>query len=36
MSAMAWWWNWLKHARPRAARYTAIAGCVVLIGGILF
>jgi hypothetical protein len=36
MSAMAWWWNWLKHARPRAARYTAIAGCVVLVGGILF
>src|SRR5688572_16779838 len=32
---MAWWWNWLKHARPRAARYTAIAGCVVLVGGIL-
>jgi hypothetical protein len=36
MSAMAWWWNWLKHARPRAARYTALAGCIVLVGGILF
>jgi uncharacterized membrane protein len=36
MSAMAWWWNWLKHTRPRAARYTALAGCVVLVGGILF
>ena len=36
MSAMALWWNWLKHARPRAARYTAIVGCVVLVGGILF
>jgi uncharacterized membrane protein len=36
MSAMALWWNWLKHSRPRAARYTAIVGCVVLVGGILF
>ena len=36
MSAMAWWWNWLKHSRPRAARYTAMAGCVVLVLGILF
>ena len=36
MSAMAWWWNWLKHARPRAARYTAYAGSAVLIVGILF
>jgi uncharacterized membrane protein len=36
MSAMAWWWNWLKHSKPRLARYTALAGCVVLVGGILF
>jgi hypothetical protein len=36
MSTMAWWWNWLKHARPRAARYVAWAACLVLIGGILF
>lgn len=36
MSAMAWWWNWLKHSRPLVARYTAFAGCVVLVGGILF
>ena len=36
MSAMAWWWNWLKHTRPKAARYTALAGCVILVGGILF
>ena len=36
MSAMAWWWNWLKHSRPRVARYVALAGCVVLVGGILF
>jgi uncharacterized membrane protein len=36
MSVMAYWWNWLKHARPRAARYTAFVGCVVLVGGILF
>jgi uncharacterized membrane protein len=36
MSAMAWWWNWLKHSRPRGARYVAWAGCLVLVGGILF
>jgi uncharacterized membrane protein len=36
MSAMAMWWNWLKHARPSVARYTAFAGCVALVGGILF
>ena len=36
MSAMAWWWNWLKHSRPRVARYTALAACIVLVGGILF
>jgi acyltransferase len=36
MSTMAWWWNWLKHSRPRGARYVAWAGCLVLIGGILF
>jgi uncharacterized membrane protein len=36
MSAMAWWWNWLKHSRPRAARYTALAACILLVGGILF
>jgi hypothetical protein len=36
MSVMAVWWNWLKHSRPRVARYTALAGCVVLVGGILF
>jgi len=36
MSAMAMWWNWLKHARPSVARYTAFVGCVALVGGILF
>jgi uncharacterized membrane protein len=36
MSAMAWWWNWLKHSRPRGARVVAWAACLVLIGGILF
>jgi uncharacterized membrane protein len=36
MSAMAWWWNWLKHSRPHSARYVAWAGCLVLVGGILF
>jgi hypothetical protein len=36
MSGMAWSWNWLKHARPRAARWVAYASGVVLVGGILF
>jgi uncharacterized membrane protein len=36
MSGMAWWWNWLKHSRPRLARYAALAACLVLVGGILF
>jgi acyltransferase len=36
MSGMAWWWNWLKHSRPRLARYTALGACVALVGGILF
>jgi len=36
MSAMAWWLNWLKHSRPRVARYTSLAACIVLVGGILF
>jgi uncharacterized membrane protein len=36
MTGIAVWWNWLKHARPRAARYTALVGCVALVGGILF
>jgi hypothetical protein len=36
MSTMALWWNWLKHSRPRVARYTALAACIVLVGGILF
>ena len=36
MSVMAVWWNWLKHSKPRVARYTALAGCIALVGGILF
>jgi uncharacterized membrane protein len=36
MSVMAVWWNWLKHSRPHVARYTAWAGGLILVGGILF
>lgn len=30
MAGLAWYWNWWKHARPRAARWTSIA-----VGGLL-
>jgi len=34
MITLAWYWNWLKHASPRAARWvTATAG--VVLGGLL-
>jgi uncharacterized membrane protein len=35
MAALAWYWNWLKHARPAAATWTARAAWVFLIGGLL-
>jgi uncharacterized membrane protein len=35
MVALAWYWNWLKHARPVAARWTARAAWTLLIGGLL-
>jgi acyltransferase len=35
MTTLAWYWNWLKHARPRAAAWTARAAWVFLIGGLL-
>jgi uncharacterized membrane protein len=35
MAALAWYWNWLKHARPVAATWTARAAWVFLIGGLL-
>jgi uncharacterized membrane protein len=35
MVALAWYWNWLKHARPAAAAWTARAAWAVLIGGLL-
>ena len=31
MVVLAWYWNWLKHARPRAARWTAIGVWTVLV-----
>jgi hypothetical protein len=36
MAGMAAWWNWLKHARPRAAVWVGRAAVVVLIAGVLF
>jgi len=36
MAGMAAWWNWLKHARPRAAFWVGRAAVVVLLGGVLF
>jgi uncharacterized membrane protein len=35
MVALAWWWNWLKHARPRAARWVAIVVVALLFGRLL-
>jgi uncharacterized membrane protein len=31
MTLLAWYWNWYKHHRPRAARYIVIAVAVTLI-----
>ena len=31
MATLAWYWNRLKHVRPRAARWTAIAAGVLLL-----
>jgi uncharacterized membrane protein len=31
MVGLAWYWNWWKHTRPRAARWTSIGvGCLML------
>ncbi|MBI4887521.1 MAG: DUF1624 domain-containing protein [Acidobacteria bacterium] len=35
MVALAWQWNRLKHARPRAARWVSVAAGAVLIGRLL-
>jgi uncharacterized membrane protein len=35
MVGLAWWWNWLKHARPRAARWVAIVVVALLFGRLL-
>ena len=31
MVVLAWYWNWWKHARPRAARWTMVAVWAVLV-----
>jgi hypothetical protein len=35
MAALAWYWNWWKHTRPRAARWTALAVGAVLLYSLL-
>ena len=36
MVGLAAWWNWLKHARPRAAVWVSRATVVALFGGVIF
>lgn len=36
MAGLAAWWNWLKHARPRAALWVGRVAVVVLVAGIVF
>jgi uncharacterized membrane protein len=31
MVGLAWYWNWWKHARPRAARWTSLAAGALLL-----
>jgi uncharacterized membrane protein len=35
MAALGWYWHWVKHARPRLARWTTAAVAAVLIGRLL-
>jgi hypothetical protein len=35
MTALAWYWNWWKHTRPRAARWTAVGAGAVLLSRLL-
>jgi hypothetical protein len=36
MAAMDTYWNWVKHARPRAAVWIGRAAMALLFGGVLF
>ena len=36
MAAMAAYWNWLKHARPRTAVWVGRVAMVVLVAGFVF
>jgi hypothetical protein len=36
MAAMASYWNWLKHARPRTALWVGRLAMVVLLAGFIF
>ena len=35
MVGLAWYWNWWKHVRPRAARWTMVAVWALLVGRLL-
>jgi uncharacterized membrane protein len=35
MAGLGWTWHWMKHARPRAARWTMAAATVLLVGRLL-
>ena len=36
MAAMAAYWNWLKHARPHAAKWVGRVAVAVLVAGFIF
>lgn len=35
MAALGWYWHWLKHSRPRVARWTMAGAAAVLVGRLL-
>jgi uncharacterized membrane protein len=35
MTGLAWYWNWWKHVRPRAARWTSAAAMAALLARLL-
>jgi len=35
MIVLAWYWNWWKHVRPRAARWVAVAALTALVARLL-
>lgn len=35
MILMAWYWNWYKHHRPRAARWVVAVVAILMVGRLL-